>query len=97
MLTLREYFYKMQQSTELFEVRLRFESCVMPIIKTIKYYYGFIDEEEVDGRTDMNFITSDLQYFSRWLIMYADAVEIISPQKLKDILGEYVRAIKKRF
>jgi predicted DNA-binding transcriptional regulator YafY len=97
MLTIREYFYKLQQSTELFEVRLRFDPCVMSVIKTIKYYYGFIDEEEVDGHIDMNFITSDLHYFARWLIMYADAVEIVSPLKLKEILGEFVRGIKKRF
>jgi predicted DNA-binding transcriptional regulator YafY len=79
------------------EVRLRFDLSITPIIKTIKYYYGFIDEEEIDGQTEMNFITSDLHYFGRWLIMYADAVEVVAPDKLKNILLEYVASIKTRY
>lgn len=96
-LSIREYFYKLGQTTELNEVTLSFDKTVAPIIHTIKYYYGFIDEEEIDGKVKMNFITGDLPYFGRWLIMFADAVEVIAPKKLEELLREYVRSIKKRY
>ena len=97
MLSVREYFFRLTQSMDLQEVRLRFDPSVAPILKTAKYYYGFIDEEEINGKVEMNFMTSDLHYFARWLIMYADGLEIISPEGLKEILQGYVKAIRKRF
>jgi len=95
-LSVRDYFYKLTQSMDLHEVILKFDKAVAPIIQTVKYYYGFIDEEEIDGQVEMNFITGDLQYFGRWLMMYADAVEVVTPDKLKTILNDFITALKKK-
>jgi predicted DNA-binding transcriptional regulator YafY len=94
--SVRDYFSQLRQSTELFEVILKFDKKVTPIVNTVKYYYGFIDEEEINGQLEMTFITSDLQYFARWLIMYADAVEIVSPEALQSIFKELITSIIQR-
>jgi len=76
---------------------LKIDKTIAPYIQNVRYYYGFIDEEEIEGQVTMNFITGDLEYFGRWLIMFADAVEVIAPARLEEILCAYVRSIKKRY
>jgi predicted DNA-binding transcriptional regulator YafY len=97
MLSVREYLNKLKVTEELIEVTLRFDKQILPIINNIKYYYGYIGEVEVNGQTEMDFVTNDLNYFSRWLLTYADATEIISPNKLKELMQQLIAAINKKF
>lgn len=97
-LTVKEYFLNLTQtSAEFKEICLRFDKSAAMQIQTIKYYYGFIDEEINGSTVDMTFITNDMKYMARWLLMYADAFEIVSPNELKILMMEHISAIKNRF
>lgn len=97
-LTVKEYFYNLTQAnTEFKEICLRFDKSAALQIQTIKYYYGFIDEELNGTTVDMTFITNDLKYMARWLLMYADGFEIVSPDELRILMREHISAIKNHF
>jgi predicted DNA-binding transcriptional regulator YafY len=97
-LTVKEYLFKLNTvNNNFFEICLRFDKSAARQIQTIKYYYGFIDESDHGKSIEMTFITSDLNYMSRWLMMYADAVEIVSPAELKNLMRDHISAIKNRF
>lgn len=96
-LTVKEYFRKYADSAELTEVTLNFDKRMAQQIQSLKYYYGFTGQEEIDGIIQMDFFTSDLDYFGRWLLMYADGLEIIKPESLKTTMKNYIAAIKNQF
>ena len=96
--TVKEYFYQLSQSdSELKEVCLRFNKAVARQLQTMKYYYGFIEEEDHGQTVVMTFITSDLKYMARWLLMYANDIEVVSPAELKKLLVDHISSIKNRF
>lgn len=97
-LTVKEYFYNLTQAnTEFKEICLRFDKSAALQIQTIKYYYGFIDEELNGSTVDMTFITNDMKYMARWLLMYADGFEIVSPDELRILMREQISALKNHF
>jgi predicted DNA-binding transcriptional regulator YafY len=96
-LTLKEYFKRYAESTDLIEVTLSFDKHISQQIQSLKYYYGYTSQEEKDGRILMDFLTSDLDYFGRWLLMYADGFDVVKPDSLRQIMQNNVSAIKNRF
>lgn len=49
-----------------------------------KYYQGFAEETKLeDGRYQMKFVTPYYDYFARWLMMYGNEIEIVSPSELQ--------------
>jgi predicted DNA-binding transcriptional regulator YafY len=92
-ISVRDHFYQLAQSAKLTEVVVRFEPTIAVQLQSMKYYYGFIDEAVVNNCVEMTFLTNDLNYMARWLVLYADTIEIISPGELKDILKDLIRRI----
>jgi predicted DNA-binding transcriptional regulator YafY len=95
--SVRQFFKMNLASYELEQITIRFPKSKTLLIQTTRYYYGYIDEEEAGDFTDLNFVSNDLDYFCRWLLMYADVVEIVSNEKLKELFKNYIDIIKKRF
>ena len=92
-LSLREYFQEMSQNADLYEVVIRFEKQTAIQLQSVKYYYGFVDETETDTYTEMTFFSNDFNYFARWLLMFADVVEVLSPPKLKELFDGMIETI----
>ena len=95
-ITLREYFSRLADKTELTEVVLRFDKPTAAFLQPIKFYYGFVSEEQVEDKTEMIFLVNDLNYFARWLLMYADGTEVVKTEELKNQLHELVKKIEKK-
>jgi predicted DNA-binding transcriptional regulator YafY len=87
-LSIQQYFARLTRDTDLMEVVLYVEKDTAALLQNIKYYYGFVREENADGCTKMSFLTSDLNYFGRWLLMFADRVEVAKPASLKTLLQD---------
>ncbi len=68
---------------------VRFSKPVADKISNYKYYYGFVSQKEHSDYVDMEFMLPDYDYFSRWLFMFADDVDIIEPP----ILIEHLRKL----
>jgi predicted DNA-binding transcriptional regulator YafY len=93
--TLRDYFAGLMKETELTEVTLRLDKTTAAFIQNTKYYYGYVGEEHVGEETEMDFLAMDLHYFGRWMLMFADGIEVIKPAALKSIIRNLVGKMEK--
>src|SRR5690606_14814260 len=58
-------------------------------------YYGFIEEEVIDGHAIMTFHSRNVEEeFARWFLMFADKAIILEPMSLKMRIKELVDAIR---
>lgn len=91
--TLKAYIAKTAREQELELVVIRVEKKMSGHLDYQKYYSGFISEKPVGGQMEMTFLTNSLEGFARWFMMFGDRAEIISPDSLKDRVGEIANAI----
>jgi predicted DNA-binding transcriptional regulator YafY len=98
LLTLQEYFHSLTQAHQDMEkVTVLFDKTVSKYVKHARYYYGFVSEEEVGEKCRMTFLIGSLRSFGRWLLMYGSAVEIESPDKLKEVMDEMVEELVRHY
>ena len=89
--TLQEYFHSLMQAHQDMEkVTILFDKSVSRYLRNSKYYYGFVSEEDLEDKIRMTFLAGSFRSFCRWLLMYGTAVEIESPDKLKETMEELV-------
>jgi predicted DNA-binding transcriptional regulator YafY len=96
-ISVRDYFYNLSKSADLTEIVIRFDKQIATKLQTVKYYYGFIDEVVHGNQIEMTLLSNDLNYFARWLLMYADSAEIMKPQQLKDIFFKLIGDIRRKY
>ena len=94
--SVKEFFSRMQSSFQLEQVIIRFPRSKTTLIQTTRYYYGYIGEEDKGDHVNLTFVVNDMDYFVRWLMMYADVVEVVSPDKFKDEFNNFIKKIKNR-
>jgi predicted DNA-binding transcriptional regulator YafY len=94
--SLNEYISRSAREKNLQTVIIRVEKGVVPYISEQKYYNGYVSEREVDGLIEMTFLTEFLEGFVRWLMMYGDVAEIVTPDSLKQRVKELCRIIQLR-
>ncbi len=70
--------------TDAKEATIRCSALVARFMGEQKYYQGFVEEKKLeDGRYEMKFVTPYYDYFARWLMMYGNQIEIVSPNELQ--------------
>jgi predicted DNA-binding transcriptional regulator YafY len=85
--TLEEYFKSLMQThQEMEKVTVSFDRSVSRYLRNSRYYYGFVSEEELDDKVRMTFLVGNFKSFCRWLLMYGTAVELESPDKLRETM-----------
>lgn len=85
--TLQEFSEQsLREEKDLEEVVVQFDEEMVRYLGDQKYYRGWTSEERVDGGVNMTFLTSSIEYFARWLLMWGDGVTIHYPKKLKERL-----------
>ncbi len=55
-----------------------------------KFYYGFIEEKNMNGAVEMKFTNNELHGFAAWLISTRLLATVIEPPELKEILDLYI-------
>ena len=74
----------MEDSFELTEAKIQIVNQVVPYISVQKFHHGFIQEVDLGSNTEMTFMVSDWEYFTRWLLSLGNAVTIVSPDQLNN-------------
>ena len=92
--TLQQYFHNLMQAHQDMEkVVVLFDISVSGFLRNAKYYYGFVSEESLSDKIRMTFLVGNFRSFCRWLLMYGNAVEIESPEKLRETMEELVEEL----
>jgi predicted DNA-binding transcriptional regulator YafY len=92
--SLQEYMQTMINSSELQEVVVRYTKTAARHLGNQKYYYGYVREEVQDDHVLMFYVTSSLEYFGRWLLMYTNHVTIESPETLATVMKDLTEEIR---
>lgn len=61
-----------------------------------KVYHGFISEALIDDEIEMTFMTSSLQGFARWFLMFGDHARILQPEALKEEVRSLISSVSGR-
>ena len=91
--SLPELISRMVYESEAKPACVRFDRKVMAFVGDQKYYFGFVEEEPVGQQVEMHFLTSSYDHLARWLLSYLDAVEVVSPASLKEIMADYAERL----
>lgn len=94
--SIKDYLGKLSKEQNLKTIVISVDKEVAQYLSEQKYYNGFVNEHPIDDKIQMTFLTSSLEYFVRWFLMFADKADIISPSPLKLMLKEKLSAVKKR-
>ena len=94
--TLKDYIAKTAKEQELEMVVIKVERSIHSYLDYQKYYSGFISEKQAGDMIEMTFLTTSLEGFARWFMMFGDSAEIISPESLKDRVAELCRLIAQK-
>lgn len=78
----------LREEKDLEEVVVQFEEEMIRYLGDQKYYRGWVSEEKVDGGINMTFLTSSVEYFARWLLMWGKGVTVHQPEQLKERVRE---------
>jgi predicted DNA-binding transcriptional regulator YafY len=82
--TLKAYIAQTAKEKHLETVVIKIEKEIHGYLNQQKYYSGFVSEKETDGLIEMTFLTTSLEGFARWYMMFGDRAEIMEPESLKD-------------
>jgi predicted DNA-binding transcriptional regulator YafY len=84
--SLTEYIQELTREQDLQEAIISFDKEIARYLITQKYYYGFVSQEEKEGRVFMRFLSAHPHSLCRWLLMYTNAARIESPATLNSIM-----------
>jgi predicted DNA-binding transcriptional regulator YafY len=87
----------MIKSSELQEVMIRIDKTVARYLGNQKYYYGYVREEDLGECVRMYYVTSSLEYFGRWLLMYTHHVTIESPEALVSVMRDLSEEVRQHY
>lgn len=78
--TLKDFYdNNLRHEKELTEVVVLFDKEMLRYIGDQKYYHGWAWEKKTQDGTEMTFLVSHIEYFSRWLLTWGNAIRIIRP------------------
>lgn len=81
---------------DLHKVIMRIQTDKVKYLGEQKFYNGYVSEKIVGADTEMTFLSSSLEGFARWYMMYGDVAEIIAPKVLKNRVKQIALAITKK-
>jgi predicted DNA-binding transcriptional regulator YafY len=88
--TLKEYLGKVGKENDLQTIIIRMEKYVIPYINEQKYYMGFVSEIDLGDHVEMTFLTSYIESFAHWYMMFGYKAQIISNDQLRARVSEMV-------
>ncbi len=91
-ISLQKYLDKLNDTTDVNLVVVRFDKNVYKYLQDVKYQFGWVSEQILEKEVEMTFSAFSIDYFARWLLMWGETVTIVSPDeltaKIKDLTIE---------
>jgi predicted DNA-binding transcriptional regulator YafY len=94
--TLKAYIAQTAREQELDMVVIKVDKQIYSYLEQQKYYSGFVSEKTIGNQITMTFLTTSLEGFARWFMMFGDKAEIISPDSLKERVAVIASAIAQK-
>ncbi len=89
--TLKDFYDRnLHEERDLTEVVIWFDQEYAHYVGEQKYWHGWAWERATDSGIEMTFLTSSIEYLSRWLLIWGDKIVIKKPEKVKSRVKELV-------
>jgi predicted DNA-binding transcriptional regulator YafY len=96
-LSLEQYLQQQSHTTDARLMKVFFKQAVVRHTYHSRYQYGFVQEEKQEAGTEMWFMVSSEEYFSRWLLMFTDGVKVLEPESLKNSMCQLISALQQNY
>ncbi|RVU02637.1 YafY family transcriptional regulator [Mucilaginibacter limnophilus] len=93
---LKDYIAQTAREHKLETVVMRVDRSIHNFLDFQKYYNGFVSEKTIGDCVEMTFLTTSLEGFARWFMMYGDQADIISPDSLRKRVKTIASEIAKK-
>lgn len=90
---LKKFLEQMNREERLITIVIHIEKSSLKHLGDQKYYNGFVSQKDQGDKMEMTFLTSSIEGFARWYMMFGDRAIVISPPELKKRLKELVGQI----
>jgi len=94
--TLKAYIAQTARDKQMETVIIIVEKEIYNYLEHQKFYSGFVSEKTMGNKIEMTFLTTSIEGFARWFIMFGDKAEIIEPDILKDRVSNIISVISKK-
>lgn len=85
-----------KDEVELHKVVMRVTKETTRYLGEQKFYNGFVSETDMGDQLEMTFLSSSMEGFARWYMMFGDRAEILEPAILKDRIKSLAEVIAKK-
>lgn len=79
--SVKEFFKSRREAENAIEVRVRMKYYSAQLVRE-RFFFGFIEEHDVDGVRELVFLTPRLSLLARWLLSFGTDVHIVDPPEL---------------
>jgi predicted DNA-binding transcriptional regulator YafY len=96
--SLKNFLNKITEQKEVTKVIIKIGKEHLKHFGDQKYYNGFVSQTITGNAVEMTFLTSSLEGFARWYMMFGDVATILEPpvlkKRVKEIMGEIDKNLK---
>ena len=93
---LKDYMEQRYHDRDLKTIVIRVDKEATKYISESKYYNGFVSEVKKENQIEMTFLSSSIEMFARWFIMFADHAVVAEPEELKNCVKSISDGISSR-
>jgi len=94
--SLKDYIAQKTEEKVLDAVVILVDKDAHPHLEHQKYYSGFVSEKPVGDMMEMTFLTSSLEGFAHWYMMFGQSAEIVSPDSLREKVRDITEKLLQR-
>lgn len=94
--SLKDYIAQKTEEKVLDAVVILVDKDAHPHLEHQKYYSGFVSEKTVGDMMEMTFLTSSLEGFAHWYMMFGQSAEIVSPDSLRERVRKMTEKLLQR-
>jgi len=96
--SLKTYLKQLSKERQLETVIMQVDKKILRHFGDQLFYNGFVSQTETKDKdiVEMTFLSASLEGFARWYMMFGDRADVISPERLKDIIREISTTISKK-
>lgn len=89
-LSLQAYLQRLRTNRQLIEVVVIFSARAARFAERDRYDHGFVSETVTDAGTQMTFLTEYTLGLSRWLLLFGNAVQLVSPDSVREQIRTFM-------
>jgi len=94
--SLKAYLKQISKEKELTTVVMIVDKKIISHFGDQAFYNGFVSQKEFKDTIEMTFLTSSIEGFARWYMMFGDFADIVTPNSLKELVRKLSTKISKK-